>query len=312
MGQNLTGIVFQPPPPSYDRNPRLIELKTDRGQKIPAYFLRKRGAHFTLLFSHGNAEDLGLILGYFLDMADLLNCNFFLYEYTGYGISTGTAEEACVYSDIMAAYNYMRDVLKIDWTRIIAYGRSLGTAPSVFLATQTPIRGIVLQSPMLSIYRVPFHFRFTMPGDILCNIDRIRNVECPVLVMHGTKDELVPCWHGHKLYEICKERGLYCDEYIVDGADHNSFEIFAGDAFYDRLGKFLAALKDQPLSPGLMAQAQRCQVPATPPVNNQGSIAADWGVRTQDTAVSMGGRGGQGTAPSPPPVQEPMPSMAAL
>lgn len=256
MGAGLTKVVFQPPASSYDKSPRLIQLTTERDQKIPAYYIRKRGAKFTLLFSHGNAEDLGLILGYFVEISDVLCVNFFLYEYTGYGQSTGTPAEEDVYADITAAFRYLRDRLQVPWQSIIPYGRSLGTAPSTYLASITPVRGLILQSPMLSIYRVPFHLRFTLPGDILCNIDRINSVRCPVLIMHGTRDELVPCWHGHKLYEVCKKKGLTTDAYIVQNADHNNLEIQAGDAFYDRLKKFLGELESTPVSQSLEAQPQ--------------------------------------------------------
>jgi len=256
MGAGLTKVVFQPPPRSYEPSHRLIELKTERDEKIPAYFIRKRGAHFTLLFSHGNAEDLGLILGYFVEISDILGVNFFLYEYSGYGTSTGSPAEENVYADIKAAYQYLRDRLQIPWEQIIPYGRSLGTAPSTYLASITPVRGLILQSPMLSIYRVPFHMRFTLPGDILCNIDRVSKIRCPVLIMHGTRDELVPCWHGHKLYELCKAKGLKSTAYIVQNADHNNLEIQAGDAFYEQLKIFLASLKDSPVDSSLQAQPQ--------------------------------------------------------
>jgi len=262
MGAGLTKVVFQPPPRSYEPSHRLIELKTERDEKIPAYFIRKRSgpndppAHFTLLFSHGNAEDLGLILGYFVEISDVLGVNFFLYEYSGYGTSTGSPAEENVYADVKAAFQYLRDRLQIPWQQIIPYGRSLGTAPSTYLASITPVRGLILQSPMLSIYRVPFHMRFTLPGDILCNIDRVSKVRCPVMIMHGTRDELVPCWHGHKLYEICKAKGLQSTAYIVQNADHNNLEIQAGDAFYEQLKLFLKGLQDSPPDAALEAQPQ--------------------------------------------------------
>jgi len=256
MGAGLNKVVFQPPQSSYEKSTRLIELKTENEEKIPAYFIRKRGATFTLLFSHGNAEDLGLILGYFVEISDVLGVNFFLYEYSGYGQSTGICKEENVYADIKAAYQYLRDRLQIPWQQIIPYGRSLGTAPSTYLASITPVRGLILQSPMLSIYRVPFHFRYTLPGDILCNIDRIPNVRCPVLIMHGTRDELVPCWHGHKLYEIAKSKGLDADAYIVQNADHNNLEIQAGEAFYEQLKQFIAKLEQKEPTAELQAQPQ--------------------------------------------------------
>lgn len=61
---------------------------------------------------------------------------------------------------------------------------------------------IMVQSPLLSVYRVAFNFRFTLPGDMFPNVDRIRQVRCPVFVIHGTRDEIVPFRNGEvkKIY----------------------------------------------------------------------------------------------------------------
>lgn len=257
MGQHLAAFVFQPPSPTYDKDPGLIWLRTEHEEVIPAYYIRKEGAHFTLIFSHGNAEDLGLILRYFRDMSHELCVNFFLYEYTGYGRSTGRPREAAVYADIEAAFKYVRDVIGIPWTQIVPYGRSIGTAPSVYLATRMPVRGVVLQSPMVSIYRIPFQLRFTLPWDVFCNIDKVSDVCCPLLIIHGTRDEIVPCWHGQALYEAAKSKGIHAEAYIIEGADHNNLEVQAGDSFYVRLHRFLRDLQESPIPEKLRLQAER-------------------------------------------------------
>jgi len=262
MGSGLARLVFQPPPPSYSKDPSLLWLKTSRDEVIPAFYIHRepRGsqekrAHFTLLFSHGNAEDLGYIIRYFKDLSSILNVNVFSYEYTGYGMSTGSPTELAVYSDVEAAFKYIRDELRTPWQQIVPYGRSLGTAPSVHLAKLTAVRGVVLQSPMVSIYRIPFQLRFTLPGDVFSNIDKIGKVCCPTFVIHGTRDEIVPVWHGQALYEVCKKKGTAYDAFIVEGGDHNSLEQQAGDAFYDRLGRFLAHLEQNEPSDKLLQQA---------------------------------------------------------
>mmetsp|Transcript_41350 Transcript_41350/g.88073 ORF Transcript_41350/g.88073 Transcript_41350/m.88073 type:complete len:261 (+) Transcript_41350:74-856(+) len=256
MGNGLARIVFQPPPPSYAKDPNLIWLHTSRDEVIPAFYIGREGAQYTLLFSHGNAEDLGLIIRYFREVSDILHVNVFSYEYTGYGMSTGQPQEAAVYADIEAAFKYVRDVIGIHWTQIIPYGRSIGTAPSVHLATKTAVRGVILQSPMVSIYRIPFHFRFTLPGDVFANIDKIGNVCCPVFIIHGTRDEIVPVWHGQGLHEVCAKKGIAYDAYVVEGADHNNLEVQAGDDFYNRIKRFLEHLEQTPVSEKLRLQAE--------------------------------------------------------
>lgn len=257
MGNNLAQLVFQPPQSSYEDSRHLIWLTTSTEQRIPAFYIKQEKAHFTLLFSHGNAEDLGLIRKYFREISFMLNVNVFCYEYTGYGVSTGRQpSEASVYADIEAAFTWLRDAKGTPWTQIIAYGRSIGTAPSIHLATITPVRGLILQSPMTSIYRIPFRLRFTLPGDVFANVDKIGNVRCPVFVIHGTRDEIVPCWHGQVLHETCVKKGTAYKAFVVEGGDHNDLESIAGEAFYERFRQFLQHLKDTPVDERLGSQEQ--------------------------------------------------------
>jgi len=259
MGQKLAHVVFQPPPPSYQKDPSLIWLKSCEDD-IPAFYISREGAKYTLLFSHGNAEDLGLIIRNFCEVSHILHVNVFLYEYAGYGQSSGQAKEHTVYSNIEAAFKYVRDEIGTPWEHIVPYGRSIGTAPTMHLAALTAVRGIILLSPMMSIYRIPFHFRFTLPGDGFSNIDKVPDVCCPVFVIHGTRDEIVPVWHGQGLYEACLERGTAYSAYVVGGADHNSLEQQAGDAFYDRMQRFLKHLEDTPVSEQLQRQAENSRI----------------------------------------------------
>mmetsp|Transcript_97946 Transcript_97946/g.277055 ORF Transcript_97946/g.277055 Transcript_97946/m.277055 type:complete len:268 (+) Transcript_97946:43-846(+) len=264
MGSNLARLVFQPPVPTYNKDPNLIWLNTDAGEVIPAFYIAKSDARFTLLFSHGNAEDLGLIIRYFRDLSQILRVNVFSYEYTGYGMSTGQPQEKAVYADVVAAFRYIRDRIGTPWTQIVPYGRSIGTAPSVHLATVTAVRGVVLQSPMVSIYRIPFQFRFTMPGDVFANIDKIGDVCCPVFIIHGTRDEIVPVWHGQGLYDACRRKGIAYDAFVVEGGDHNHLEEQAGDAFFERFQRFLTHLHETPVSDMLRHQSETQRLPPPP------------------------------------------------
>merc|ERR1712039_1051366 len=234
-----------------------VWLTTSRDEDIPAIWISRPNAHFTFLFSHGNAEDLGLIVQYFRQLARRLTVNILAYEYTGYGQSTGVPEEESVYADIEAAFKYLRDEKRIPWNQIVAYGRSIGTGPTVHLASKTALRGIVLQSPMASIFRIPWRFRFTMPGDLFTNIDKVSDVSCPVFVMHGTKDEIVPCWHGKAIYDVCAKKGIAYDPFLVPGADHNGLESHAGETFQIQIQQYLTPLKHTSISPDLQEQAAR-------------------------------------------------------
>lgn len=253
MGSAITKIVFQPPDATYTKDPNLIWLHTSEHEVIPAFFI-DRDAKFTLLFSHGNAEDLGMIIQYFREVSHILEVNIFAYEYTGYGMSTGEPHEQAIYADIEAAFKYLRDIIGIPWTEVVLYGRSIGSGPSIHLATRTAVRGLVLQSPLLSIYRVAFHSRFTLPGDMFPNVDKISKVRCPTYVVHGTKDEIIPFWHAEDLVKNCRKDVAY-PPYIVENGGHNNLEIVARQPFYDNFSKFLQWLEKEDVSEDLLQQA---------------------------------------------------------
>lgn len=185
--------------------------------------------------------------------------NILAYDYTGYGISEGEPSEEACYADIEAAFAYLVNVKKsppskiilyehllMSWQEffyhmltipflpvldlLIRYGRSLGSGPTTYLAAKQsrlkqPVAGVILQSPLLSIYRVAFTFRFTMPGDMFCNLDLIEEVESPVTIIHGTRDEVVPFWHGEELFERCQQAWRYKPLWVTD-AGHNNIEAY--------------------------------------------------------------------------------------
>ena len=117
----------------------------------------------TLLYSHGNAEDLGMMYNRMKELARVLGCNVMAYEYAGYGLSepqTECSEDLC-YRSIDAAYSYLVNVMKIPPKKIVLYGRSLGSGPSCYMAKKTAdegksVGGLILHSPFLSIYRVVY------------------------------------------------------------------------------------------------------------------------------------------------------------
>jgi len=254
MGNVIHGLLFQPPDPTYQADPNLIWLSTKRGQRIPAFFIDRR-ASITLLFSHGNAEDLGHILHYFNTVGATIKANILAYEYTGYGCSSGSPSEEDIYADIEAAYLYLRDVVGVPWDRVVLFGRSMGTAASVHLATLTPVRGLILQCPMLSVFRIAFNSRFTVPGDRLTNIDKITEIEAPVLVIHGTDDEVVPFWHGTELHSLCKDQSI--DPLWVRGGAHNNIESTDTAGFLERISGFLKDLENSAPSIPLKNQSIR-------------------------------------------------------
>ncbi len=244
MGGTVSKLVFQPPEPTYVKDDNLIWLQTSTNDVIPAFFIDRR-AKYTIMFSHGNAEDLGVIVHHFQGIAADLGVNIFAYEYPGYGLSTGEPTEHGVYAASESAYKYLRDVVGIPWKYIVLYGRSLGSGPSCHIASKTAVRGIILQSPLASVFRVGFDFRFTLPGDLFANIDKVSKIKCPIFIVHGTKDEIVPVWHGKQLHERCKYPH---DPLWIEEAQHNNIETVARKQLVDKMREFIKSLDTSAIS----------------------------------------------------------------
>ncbi len=232
--------IFPIPKPSYtDAEIHAIKLSTEDGKKISAVFLPNQRARFTILFSHGNAEDLGDLMPFFETYRDQ-GFSIFAYDYHGYGRSEGRPSEANTYLDIKAAFNYLTQVLHIPENQIILHGRSLGTGPTLEIATKERVAGIILESPMLTAFQIVTAIPL-FPLDKYRNSQKIKNVHVPVLFIHGTKDEVIPFWHGKRLYEMANAPKIF---FSVPGAGHNNILLTSGKAYWNAILKFSASLNE--------------------------------------------------------------------
>jgi len=131
--------------------------RTSRGNRIACIFVRCcPNARYTILFSHGNAVDLGQMSSFYLGLGMRINCNIFSYDYSGYGISKGKPTERDLYADIDAAWQTLRTTYGISPENIILYGQSIGTVPTVDLASRYEVGAVVLHSPLTSGIKVAF------------------------------------------------------------------------------------------------------------------------------------------------------------
>ncbi|KAF5445748.1 hypothetical protein F2P56_034775 [Juglans regia] len=247
---------FPPNPPTYDiyreedgrpvlpgvtadMNVEMNLLNSKGGNKIVAMFWRHPHARFTLLYSHGNAADLGQMHELFIELRAHLRVNVMSYDYSGYGASTGKPSELNTYYDIEAVYNCLKREYGIKQEDLILYGQSVGSGPTLHLASRLrTLRGVVLHSAILSGIRVLYPVKMTFWFDIFKNIDKIRNVSCPVLVIHGTNDEIVDWSHGRRLWELSKEK---YEPLWVKGGGHCNLETYP--EYIKHLRKFINAME---------------------------------------------------------------------
>ncbi|KAH6774631.1 alpha/beta-Hydrolases superfamily protein [Perilla frutescens var. hirtella] len=220
-------------------NVDVLKVKTKRGTEIVAVYVKNPTAKLTLLYSHGNAADLGQMYDLFSEISIHLRVNLMGYDYSGYGQSTGKPTEQNTYADIEAAYECLRQTYGVKEEDIILYGQSVGSGPTLDLASRlSRLRAVVLHSPILSGLRVMYPVKRTYWFDIYKNIDKIPLVKCPVLVIHGTKDDVVDCSHGKQLWELCKEK--YEPLWVKDG-NHCDLELYP--EYIKHLKKFILAVE---------------------------------------------------------------------
>ncbi len=230
--------IFQPHPAGYRDTPNILKLTTATGKRISAVHIVNPAARYTLLLiSHGNAEDLGDDLPWF-DELRAAGFSIFAYDYEGYGTSEGSASEQAFYDDETAAYRHLREHLNVPPGQIIVYGRSVGGGPAVYLASREPVGGLVLESTFLSAFRVLTRVPL-LPFDRFPNYKRIRQVRCPVLIMHGVADDVISKRNGEQLYALANQPKRFL---WIEGAGHNDFAMIAGKRYIDALKSFVATL----------------------------------------------------------------------
>lgn len=230
-------MIFQPPAASYQDTSKIIKVSSANGMKISAVYFPNPQAKYTILYSHGNAEDLGNISSVLRQIRDS-GFAVFAYDYQGYGTSQGTTSEYNVYRDIEAAYGYLTEQLRVPPKQIIVYGRSVGGGPAVDFASRQSVGALVVESSFVSAFRVLTRIPL-LPFDKFVNIDKIGKVRAPVLVIHGKADEVVPFWHGEQLFAAAKQPKF---NFWVNRAGHNDLMEVAGDRYATTLRDFAKML----------------------------------------------------------------------
>ncbi|PZV08386.1 MAG: alpha/beta hydrolase [Leptolyngbya sp.] len=230
-------LIFLPRPRSYQDSSEILKLTTLSGEQISALYLSNPIATYIVLYSHGNAEDLGRIRQR-LEHLKNLGVSVFAYDYRGYGTSQGKPSEQNAYQDIEAAYQYLTTTLGIAPSQIILHGRSLGSGTSVEIASREPIAGLILESPFTSTFRVITRIAI-VPFDRFDNLRKIAKVRCPVLFLHGTQDGLIPFRHSEILFSQMRSPKRLV---AIAGADHNDLLDIAGTQYDQAIQTFLQQL----------------------------------------------------------------------
>ncbi|MFJ9366932.1 alpha/beta hydrolase [Nocardia sp. NPDC101769] len=206
-----------------------LSLRTTDGETIDAWFVRAVGEPLGhILFAHGNGGNIG-DRSPMLAMLAAVGFDVMVFDYRGYGRSTGQANERGTYLDVRAARAALLAQPGVDANRLVYLGKSLGGGVMLELANAFPPAALLLMSTFtgmrdaaVAVY--PFLPKLFVP-DAYPSLPRIRALTCPVMIMHGDTDELLPVRMGRDLYAAAPEPK---ELVIYPGGMHNDLIGFPG------------------------------------------------------------------------------------
>ena len=186
-----------------------VKIKTSDNVSLLGWFHKKDLKKFkTIVYFHGNAGSLQNRihkLNHFKDM----DVNFLIIAWRGFSGNEGKPSEEGLYTDANSAIKWLKS-LGLKENDIVLYGESLGTGVATEIAQSNNFAGLVLETPFTSMIEAAKNFYPYIPVGLLLkdkydNQKKIRNINIPVLVMHGEVDQIVPFWMGKKIYEIANQ-----------------------------------------------------------------------------------------------------------
>ena len=222
-----------------------VTFETADGLLLNGWFFAAAGRspRITVIVFNGNAGNRS----HRVPLASALHrygLQVLLIDYRGYGGNPGTPSQSGLAADSRAARAYLAGRADVDASRLVYFGESLGTAVAVDLAVEHPPAALVLRSPFTSMSDVgQYHYPFLpvrlLLRDRFATIGQIQRVQMPVLVIAGGRDRIVPVESSRRVYDAATGIKTFL---LVPDADHNDYELFAGDEMIDSIVRFLQQL----------------------------------------------------------------------
>jgi hypothetical protein len=239
------GIVFFPDPhlvgtpADFGLEYEDVWFAAEDGVKLHGWWVPKPGAP-VLVWFHGNAGNISHRLENIKLLHDLAGVQVFIFDYREYGRSQGRISREGTFLDAAAAYQYTTATRGVPAADLVLFGRSLGTVLAVDQAVKNPCRGLIIESAFtnsseMARLMAPFLFdwRPRVPYD---NLGKIGQVKVPVLVIHGSEDEIIPVEMGCRVFAAAREPK---ELYIIPGAHHNDTYLVGGQVYFARLRAFI-------------------------------------------------------------------------
>lgn len=216
-----------------------VTLDTVDKVKLHAWWIKQVDPRGTILFFHGNAGNIGHRLET-LRLFHELGYQTLIIEYRGYGQSVGTPSEQGLYADAEAAWRYLREQRQIPPEDIVIAGRSLGAAVALYLADRHKPKALIMESAFTSVPDMAAIHYGWLPVRWLSkyqfdNKQRIRRIQCPVLLIHSQQDEITPYSQARRLYQLAPEP----KQFVTLRGGHNDAQFSDYQTYINGLRDFL-------------------------------------------------------------------------
>ncbi len=216
-----------------------VTVQTADDQKLHGWFIERDSPRGTVLFFHGNAGNIS----HRLDSIAFWHKQGFevlIFDYRGYGRSSGTPSEAGTYQDGQALWDYLLNERHADPEQIVLFGRSLGAAIAARIAYENAPRALILESVFSSVRDMGRRYYPWLPVRWITRLHYdtaalASQIDCPILVIHSRDDEIIPFDQGRKVFEQATEP----KEFLEILGDHNGGFILSGPLYRDGVGEFL-------------------------------------------------------------------------
>ncbi len=214
------------------------------GLSLNGWWIPADDSRGILLYCHGNAGNICNRLE-ILRILNRLGMSTFIFDYRGYGNSEGRPDEEGTYQDAEAALGWIVETQECRAEDIVFLGRSLGGAVAARLAKHTRPRALILESSFTSIPDMGKALHPFLPVRLLsrfsyATIEYIKEVTCPVLVIHSIEDDLVPYDHGRRIFEAAPEPKTFFE---ISGG-HNDGYLITGERYIEGVRSFLNSLDE--------------------------------------------------------------------
>ena len=216
-----------------------FEIQLKSGPTITGWIIPSESSKGFLIFCHGNGGNISHrieTIGFF----NKLDITVAIFDYPGYGKSSGKPNESNLFESAGAVYKMLQDKYGMKSEECIIYGRSLGGAVAVDLASHVSTAGLIVESGFSSTIQMGKEIFPFLPAKLIISqpfdsISKIPKITAPKLIMHSRKDEIIPYHHGEDLYRAASEPKIFLE---ISGTHNDGYE-YRGKEYAKSLKEFI-------------------------------------------------------------------------